>query len=61
MDLLEERGVIGPARGAGPREILIDPESLLNGGADASAGSPDAADAAFALPPDPSEEESPSI
>ena len=32
MDLLEERGVIGPARGAGPREILLDPESLLNGG-----------------------------
>ena len=24
MDMLEERGVIGPARGAGPREILID-------------------------------------
>ena len=32
MDLLEERGVIGPARGAGPREILLDPEALLNGG-----------------------------
>ena len=30
MDELEERGVIGPARGAGPREILIDPETLLN-------------------------------
>ena len=24
IDLLEDRGVIGPARGAGPREILID-------------------------------------
>ena len=24
MDLLEERGVIGPQDGAGPREILID-------------------------------------
>ena len=24
IDMLEERGVIGPARGAGPREILID-------------------------------------
>ena len=24
IDLLEERGVIGPARAAGPREILID-------------------------------------
>lgn len=30
MDELEDRGVIGPARGAGPREILIDPETLLN-------------------------------
>ena len=57
MDLLEERGVIGPARGAGPREILVDPETLLNGGADASAGSSDAPDAAFSLPPDPSEED----
>ena len=59
MDLLEERGVIGPARGAGPREILIDPDTLLNGGAatpDASAdGSQSADDAAFALPPDPSD------
>jgi len=24
MDLLEERGMIGPPDGAGPREILID-------------------------------------
>ena len=61
MDLLEERGVIGPARGAGPREILVDPETLLNGGADASAAPADAADAAFALPPDPSEGDSPAI
>ena len=57
MDLLEERGVIGPARGAGPREILVDPETLLNAGADASAGPSDAPDAAFSLPPDPSEED----
>lgn len=59
MDLLEERGVIGPARGAGPREILIDPDTLLNGGAatpDAPAdGSQGTDDAAFALPPDPSD------
>ena len=59
MDLLEERGVIGPARGAGPREILIDPDTLLNGGAAASDASADgtqgADDASFALPPDPSE------
>ncbi|MGN0851916.1 MAG: DNA translocase FtsK 4TM domain-containing protein [Kiritimatiellia bacterium] len=33
MEELEERGVIGPPRGAGPREILIDPETLLNEGA----------------------------
>ena len=57
VEILEERGVIGPARGAGPREILVDPETLLNGGADASAASPDAPDAAFSLPPDPSEED----
>ena len=61
MDLLEERGVIGPARGAGPREILVDPETLLNGGADAPAAPADAADAAFALPPDPSEGDSSAI
>ena len=24
MDLLEERGIVGPPDGAGPREILID-------------------------------------
>ena len=24
MDILEERGIIGPARGSEPREILID-------------------------------------
>ena len=61
MDLLEERGVIGPARGAGPREILVDPETLLNGGADASTDSAGDADAAFTLPPDPSEGDSPAV
>ena len=30
IDLLEDRGVIGTAKGAGPREILLDPETLLN-------------------------------
>ena len=29
IDLLEDRGVIGPARGAGPREVLLDPESIM--------------------------------
>jgi DNA segregation ATPase FtsK/SpoIIIE-like protein len=24
MDVLEERGIVGPARGSDPREILID-------------------------------------
>ena len=62
MDLLEERGVIGPAvRGSGPREILIDPETLLNGDAGAPADSSGAPDAAFSLPPDPSEEDASTI
>ena len=62
MDLLEERGVIGPAvRGSGPREILIDPETLLNGDAGAAADSSDAPDAAFSLPPDPSEDDTSTI
>ncbi len=59
MDLLEERGIIGPARGAGPREILVDPETILNGGAETQEASADSSqeadDTAFALPPDPSE------
>ena len=46
VDLLEERGVIGGAKsGAGPREILLDPEALLNemdGGA-AQPAAPEAA------------------
>ena len=54
--------MIGPAvRGSGPREILIDPETLLNGDAGAAADSPDAPDAAFSLPPDPSEEDTSTI
>jgi S-DNA-T family DNA segregation ATPase FtsK/SpoIIIE len=28
IDMLEERGVIGPARSAGPREILIDLDAM---------------------------------
>ena len=31
IDMLEERGVIGPARGAGPREILIDLDTPMMG------------------------------
>lgn len=33
MDLLQERGVISEPKGTGAREILLDPEVLLNGGA----------------------------
>jgi len=51
VDLLEERGVIGTARGAGPREILLDPEALLNEGAGGGGeAAPEAAE--NAVPPD---------
>lgn len=30
IDLLEERGIIGPAKGAGPREILVDLDAMLS-------------------------------
>ena len=29
IDLLEDRGVVGPAKGAGPREVLLDPEAIM--------------------------------
>ena len=29
IDLLEDRGVIGPSKGAGPRDILIDLDSPM--------------------------------
>ena len=41
VDLLEERGVIGNSKGAGPREILLDPEALLAQMDGASAPAPD--------------------
>jgi S-DNA-T family DNA segregation ATPase FtsK/SpoIIIE len=28
MDILEERGVIGPGHGAKPRDILVKPEQM---------------------------------
>lgn len=45
-DRLEDAGVIGPQKGAGPREILMDQDQLLaifNGGADAAATAGDSA------------------
>ncbi len=30
IDLLEERGIIGPAKGAGPREILVDLDAMMS-------------------------------
>ena len=33
MDTLEERGIVGPARGSDPREILIDLDGDMTNGA----------------------------
>ena len=41
IDLLEDRGVIGPAKGAGPRDILIDLDAPQEGAGDGSAGAPE--------------------
>ena len=42
MDILEERGFVGPTRGAEPREILIDLDAEMpnNNGAGAAADVP---------------------
>ena len=51
IDLLEDRGVIGPAKGAGPRDILIDLDAAPAAGA---APSPDAPPSdPSAIPDDP--------
>ena len=51
MDLLEERGVIGPAESGGkPRDVLIDRDGEPIGGADASAPASLAAHAAAVAP-----------
>ncbi|MGN0846389.1 MAG: DNA translocase FtsK 4TM domain-containing protein [Kiritimatiellia bacterium] len=42
VDLLEERGVIGVSKGAGPREIIQDPEAILLQMDGAAAPTPDA-------------------
>ncbi len=68
IDLLEDRGVVGPARGAGPREVLLDPEAIMKmmQGESApetppgneSAGAPPPADDDLDLPSDDPSEES---
>lgn len=41
MDVLEERGIVGPARGSDPREILIDLDGEVpNNAADSAEGAP---------------------
>jgi S-DNA-T family DNA segregation ATPase FtsK/SpoIIIE len=41
MDVLEERGIVGPARGSDPREILIDLDGEVpNNAADSEEGAP---------------------
>ena len=49
MDMLEDAGIIGPQSGAGPRQIVMDQQQLLdifngnsNGGAGADVPAPDA-------------------
>jgi S-DNA-T family DNA segregation ATPase FtsK/SpoIIIE len=41
MDILEERGIIGPPRGSDPREILIDLDGQVPGGAAEEEDGPD--------------------
>ena len=68
IDLLEDRGVVGPAHGAGPREVLLDPEAIMKmmQGESApetppgteSTGAPPPADDDLDLPSDDPSEES---
>ncbi|MBR1871547.1 MAG: DNA translocase FtsK 4TM domain-containing protein [Kiritimatiellae bacterium] len=63
IDLLEERGIIGPAKGAGPREILVDLEKMLATATErefsgnGSTGNADAASAEADMPQDADGEE----
>ena len=36
IDMLEERGIIGQAKGAGPRDILVDLDSMVDAAPDAA-------------------------
>jgi hypothetical protein len=44
IDLLEDRGVIGPAKSAGPRDILIDLNAPVEAVAPFAPSAPDAAE-----------------
>jgi hypothetical protein len=53
MDVMEERGIVGPPRGADPREILIDLDGEIPSNEPADDGDEAAGDAE---PPDEDEE-----
>jgi S-DNA-T family DNA segregation ATPase FtsK/SpoIIIE len=40
MDVLEQRGIVGPARGSDPREILIDMDGDIPGNTDSKEKEP---------------------
>jgi S-DNA-T family DNA segregation ATPase FtsK/SpoIIIE len=40
IDMLEERGVIGPTKGAGPRDILVDLDAMIEAAPDAATEAP---------------------
>ena len=46
IDLLEDRGVIGPAKSAGPRDILIDLDAPMETVTPSPSGAPEETDMA---------------